>query len=133
MLLNIISEEIISIGEPVEIKAESLCPYYGVIFEDDGMTGYFYALDFRHKENAIMDALHIYNVEHVMDRTIPSKIQLAWSNDGQKAALLINNYPHAVFDFESRRGYCRTGFPPPSASWSKEGHAWDESALAVFN
>jgi hypothetical protein len=33
---------------------------FGVIFEDDGETGYFYATDERNSE--ILDALHLYDV-----------------------------------------------------------------------
>ena len=49
------------------------------------------------------------------------------------AALIINNYVHAVFDFESKKGYCRTGFPPPAKGWSENGHEWNECAIELFN
>ena len=49
---------------------------YGVVFEDDCGTGYFYAM---HQEEGILDALHIYNVEDVADRHIPSEIGILWS------------------------------------------------------
>ncbi len=79
-----------------------------------------------------MDALHIYNVANVTDRAKPSVVQLVWSRDGLKAALLINRYPHAVFDFESRRGYCRTGFPPPDKIWTQHSHEWSDDAQELF-
>jgi hypothetical protein len=47
--------------------------------------------------------------------------------------LTINGRAHAVFDFAAKRGYCRTGFPPPSKRWSAEGHAWDDAALRLFD
>lgn len=59
-------------------------------------------------------------------------MQLAWSADGLKAAVLINGWPHAVFDFEGRRGYCRTGFPPPNPNWTGHDHAWDDRAVELF-
>jgi len=59
-------------------------------------------------------------------------VQLVWSQDGLKAALLVNRYPHAVFDFAARRGYCRTGFPPPVSDWSGHDHAWDDRVLELF-
>ena len=73
---------------------------YGVVFEDDCGTGYFYAV---HQEEGILDALHIYNVE-----------------DLGLAALDINGYIHAVFDFAAHAGYCRNAFPEASGDWLRE-------------
>ena len=103
-----------------------------VVFEDDGRTGYFYACET--VEGPIFDALHIYNVEAVTDRHIPSEYKIGWSPSGRQALLMINGYPHAVFDFDARKGWCRDGFPPPSSNdeWSRGGHDWDESCLASF-
>ena len=87
---------------------------YGVVFEDDCGTGYFYAV---HQEEGILDALHIYNVDDVADRHIPSEISILWSEDLGLAALDINGYIHAVFDFAAHAGYCRNAFPeaqPPA-------------------
>jgi len=76
--------------------------------------------------------LHIYNVRSVADKNLRSQAQIVWSEDGLKAALLIDRYPHAVFDFAARRGYCRSGFPPPDSNWTKFDHAWDDSAQEFF-
>ena len=95
-------------------------------------TGFFYALDTTLGENPIVDAVHIYNVEAVTDKHRASKVQIVWSEDDRKLALLINGYPHAVFDFAAKRGYCRSGFPPPSGDWSTHGHAWDDATLKLF-
>jgi hypothetical protein len=103
---------------------------FATVFEDEGETGYFYALDTT-LNHPIVDALHIYNAKQVIDATIPSNVQIAWSVDGNKAALIINEHVHAVFDFASKRGYCRTG-NPSSSEWSKGGHDWSEEALALF-
>ncbi|MBT2145443.1 DUF2251 domain-containing protein [Rhodanobacter sp. LX-100] len=46
--------------------------------------------------------------------------------------MLINGYVHAIFDFSATRGYCRTGFPPPSKSGGWHGHDWDDSAFKLF-
>jgi len=46
--------------------------------------------------------------------------------------LLINRYPHAVFDCAARRGYGRSGSPPPAADWTKFDHAWDDSAQELL-
>ena len=124
-------EEVFTVGKPVLLESNSPEEPFGVFFEDEGDTGYFYALNMK-LDQPIVDALHIYNVANVTDKDIPSKVQIAWSNDGLKAALLINDYIHAVFDFESQRGYCRTGFPPID-DWSKQGHDWSETAIELFN
>lgn len=51
-----------------------------------------------------------------------------------KAGLFINRYPHAIFDFTAKRGYCRTNFPPPSKEWSSfyENHEWDDNAVDLL-
>jgi len=117
-----------------ETVIESPCPWsdFGVVFEDDGQTGYFYGFDLSGKVMTILDTVHIYNVTNIADRHIPSRISIVWSKDGLKSALYINTYPHAVFDFESKRAYCRTGFPLPMDNWSQEGHEWDDKALELF-
>jgi hypothetical protein len=91
---------------------------FGVTFEDDLTTGYFYAVDTK-PNLQILDALHIYNVADVVDTDKPSKIQIAWSDNGKISSLLINNYCHAIFDFENNEGYCRNGFPESSEKWAK--------------
>jgi len=57
---------------------------------------------------------------------------VVWTADSKQALLLINDHPEAVFNFEAKRGYCRTGFPHPTASWSKHSHEWDETAVKAF-
>ena len=100
---------------------------YMVVFEDDGDAGYFYALD-KSCEKKIQEALHIYNVEGVADKAIPSDLIIAWSKDGTKSILIINDQAHAVLDFENKNGYCRSGFPPrdEKSVWSPNGHDWNE-------
>ena len=80
----------------------------------------------------ILDAMHIYNADKVTDSDKSSIARIIWSVSGEQAALLINEYPHAVFDFTAKRGYCRTGFPPPSPDWSSEGHEWDDEVMKLF-
>jgi len=125
-------EKEITVGQAVVVDGPSPLSQFAVVFEDDGETGYFYGLDTSRKDNPILDALQIYNVSNVTDRNVPSTVQIVWSADGLKSALLINKYPHAIFDFQAKRGYCRTGFPPPSKTWSAQGHEWDEKALELF-
>jgi hypothetical protein len=122
------------VGKSTVISAAVPKGTYTAVFEDDGETGYFYALDASVKDQAIRDALHVYDVESVTDKTTLATVRIGWSLDNAKAVLLINDYPHAVFDFQARRGYCRTGFPPPAPDnqWSAEGHEWDEACIALF-
>jgi hypothetical protein len=133
MSLKLIAEQEIKVGEPCVVKGASPTPPFVVVFEDDGMTGYFYALDTSRSSNPIVDAMQIYNVASVTDRHLPSKVELVWSEDDKKAALLINRYPHAIFDFEAKRGYCRTGFPVPAKDgWTQYSHEWDDIAENLF-
>jgi hypothetical protein len=121
-------------GQPAVIDSASPVGRWAAVFEDDGDTGYLYALDLSSQakgESPIEEALHIYNVKNVADRDQESVAVIIWSEDGQKACLLINNYPHAVVDFAGKRGYCRTNFPPPGR-WKDHDFKWDENALDYF-
>jgi hypothetical protein len=132
MPVQFVANETITVGKPITVEGPSPHTQFGAVFEDDGETGYFYGLDFSRKENPIVDAMHIYNVAEISDRHKPSVIKILWSQDGMKAALLVNDYPHAIFDFESKRGYCRTGFPSPDRKWTKHDHTWDDEAIGLF-
>lgn len=107
---------------------------FQVAFEDNGDTGYFYALDPSLGDQPIIDAGHIYDVAQVTDRHRPSRASISWSTDGLVAVLALNGYAHAVFDFERGRGWCRSGFPPPSprSAWVQGSHAWDSEAEALL-
>ncbi len=88
-----------------------------VVFEDNEETGYFYAIS-KNDKLTILDALHIYNVEDVLDKEKTSIIQILWTKDMTKAVLAINNYYHAIFDFNAKGGYCRHGFPLANNHWN---------------
>jgi hypothetical protein len=124
-------QAILKVGTPMVVEAPSGDGRYGVVFEDDGDTGYFYALDFSESDNPIQEAVHVYNVASVADRDRPSQVRVSWSPDQRKAGLWINDYPHAVFDFAGQRGYARSNFPTPS-KWTGHDFAWDDAALAFF-
>ena len=133
MAVKLVAEQEIQVGKPTVVEGPSPTPPFVVVFEDDGDAGYLYALDMSRSDNPIVDALHIYNVAAVSDKHLPSRVELVWSQDDRKAALLINRYPHAIFDFVARRGYCRTGFPPPADDgWTQHGHEWDDQAEELF-
>ncbi len=107
---------------------------WSCVFEDDGETGYFYACDLQRPNKNILDAVHVYNVSNVVDRDLLSTVQIVWSTDGSKCALLINQYAHAVFDFIAKRGHCRTNFPNfpenPDSDWLAADHAWSDEAAS---
>ena len=90
-----------------------------VAFEDDGETGYFYAIDTSNNGSKILDGLHIYNVANVTDKHTPCLIKILWTEDFEKAFLSINNYYHAMFDFRNHAGYCRNAFPETGSPWVK--------------
>jgi len=127
-------QETLTVGTPKILLADSPDGRYSAFFEDDGETGYFYALDPSLAPEMILDALHIYNVASVADRDRPSQVNIVWSEDGAKCALLINDYPHAALDFSARRGYCRTNFPnlknPKNESWAQADHSWSDEAVS---
>jgi len=129
-----VAEETLAVGTPVIIPQDSPNSRYSAFFEDEGETGYFYAVDYSRSADVIVDALHIYNVADVIDRDRPSRVRIVWSEDGMKCALLINDHPHAAFDFSAKRGYCRTNFPnfenPDDGSWVKSDHAWSDDVVS---
>lgn len=115
MILSL--EETFTVGEDTFFDSISPSSTFGVTFEDDLTTGYFYAVNTQ-PTLEFLNALHIYNVVDVIDKAKPCKLQIAWNYNGQIASLLINNYCHAIFDFEKRIGYSRNGFPERGKNWS---------------
>jgi hypothetical protein len=132
MATAIVAHQEIHVGKKSVIEAPAPKSQYVVVFEDDGETGYFYAVDPSKKSQPIQDAVQIYDVQSVKDRAIPAIVEVVWSSDNLKAALLINKYPHAVFNFSTHQGFCRSNFPAAIGDWSKSGHAWNEQAMAVI-
>jgi hypothetical protein len=126
-------EETYSIGKKTFYDSVSHKTEFAVVFEDNRETGYFYALTMQ-PEQEILDGLHVYDVENVVDRHIPSKLQIVWSDDGLIASLLINNFCHAIFDFENKAGYCRNGFPESRTIWTsiKERKLTDKLIEKIF-
>src|SRR5262245_15505352 len=122
----------ITVGTDVVIESLGPGERHQVVFEDEGETGYFYAVDPSNDDYTIVDALHIYDVESVVDHDLPSVVLIIWSQDGEKAALLINNQPHAVFDFTTCRGFCLDEFPDPPADGPWTRHPWSVSLRQWF-
>ena len=109
-----------TVGMPEVLQSFFEYVPYGVVFEDDGDTGYFYATS---KDG-------IYNVEDVSDKHIPNHVLILWDDACTLAALCINDYIHAVYDFVAQAGYCRNGFPEAHGEWVKvENHVLDDELL----
>ncbi len=122
------------VGQPTVVEGSSPDGSLLVVFEDDGETGYFYTVDPTCTAQSIQDALHIYNVCDVADIEMPALVEIGWSPDSLNAVLLVNGYPHAVFNFQHKEACCRTGFPQasPEGSWATSGHTWRDEALLAF-
>jgi hypothetical protein len=127
------------------LSSDSPAVPWTVVFEDEGVAGYFYACDRSHEklEESILDAMLIYNVgalaasDEQLKRPVPERIaSVEWSRDGLKAVLYLDGAAQALFDFGARRGHCRMNFPnflgDESDLWNRSGHAWSDAALAEF-
>jgi hypothetical protein len=110
------AEQELIVGTETVIESDSPDETHGVVFEDDGETGYFYARDYSVPEHFFVDALHIYNSQDVTDRDKACRVKIIWSRDFTAAALMINLVPHAVFDFAQRCGYAKSPYPLPDRS-----------------
>ncbi len=110
-------------GEDLFIESVSPENSFGVVFEDDGDAAYFYAVE-RDLEGTglqVLDALHIHEGagEPQADPPQASKLQIVWSRDWLKCALVIDGRCHALFDFEAHGGYNINEFPPPNGIWTQ--------------
>ncbi len=134
MAIQVVAEQRFQVGAPVVIEGRAPQGPFAAVFEDDGDTGFFYALDTSVEDSPFQDAVHIYNAADVTGREEAVCATIGWSVDNRKVVLLLNEYPHAIFDFDGKKGYCRTGFPPPNpeSTWSTEGHSWSDSAIQLF-
>ena len=126
------ARETIQVGEPTIVDATSEDGHWYVVFEDDGDTGTFYACQSEEPggEVSIVATLHVYDVENVADAEVPSVVEIWWTDDGSAAALVIDDEPHAVFDFRDRRAASRTG--NASSDAFHISHQWDDTLLERF-
>ncbi len=122
----------ITIGCPVFHESDARGRPFGVVFEDDGRTGYFYARDYMFPRTPFVDALHIYTVDQVPNAGECCKLRILWTLDWSKAALLISDEPHAMFDFCARIGFSRDAFPDPdpNSGWSRK--PWSTDLKSFF-
>jgi hypothetical protein len=136
MSLKIVAKEAFRVGQPLVVDAESPIGRYATVFEDDGDAGCFYAVDTDVEDgNPVQDALLVYVAADVTDAELASTLEIGWSKDGLKALLLINDTPHAAFDFERRQGWCLSGRPEAAVNkaWSKAARQWSDEVEALFD
>ena len=135
MPLTVVATQTLKVGQPLVVDADSPAGRYAAVFEDDGETGYFYAVDTDVEEgNPVRDALLVYVAADVTDAHLASTLEIGWSDDGLKALLLINDEPHAAFDFQRRQGWCRSGQPAAGGTgWSTGSQAWTDDVEALFD
>ena len=136
MPLKIVARESLRVGQPLVVDADSPVGRYATVFEDDGETGVFYAVDTDVEDaNPVQDALLVYVAADITDADLASTLEIGWSDDGLKALLLINDEPHAAFDFARRQGWCQLARPEAAVnkSWSKSSRDWSEDVEALFD
>ena len=126
------TEEKITVGTPdTVVESTARGGEQSVVFEDDGTTGYFYAVQ-SGVEMEILDALHVYDVANVVDRHIPVKVQVVWDESWSAAVLLINGYGHALYDFQRSAGFCRNAFPAATNGQLAKRELIDELTQQYF-
>jgi len=122
----------------IHLKSQSPNSPYYVVFSDNWMEqrslsrdGCFYA-GVEGKKTPIVDEMEIFKIKDLVDQDQPHLFEIMWSEDGLKAALLINRHFHAVFDFDNFKGYCRTGNSHTGNFKFKYDHKWSDGALKYF-
>ncbi len=112
----------IVLGNDAFVESFSLENNFGVVFESNDETGYFYAIeiDAATKEHKILDALHIFETEEISKGKKQINIKIIWTKDWLKSALIFDDECHAIFDFEKHGGYNINEFPPPNSFWTKQ-------------
>jgi hypothetical protein len=127
------------------LSSDSPAVPWTVVFEDEGVAGYFYACDRSQQvhDHSILDAMLIYNVEALaasdakLERPTAERIAtVEWSRNGMQAVLYLDGAAQGLFDFGARCGYCRMNFPnflgDQGDTWRRESHAWSDAVLQRF-
>lgn len=122
----------VRIGEPIVVEAVPDGNRYGVVFEDDGETGYVYGLDQTRPEMPIVDAMLIYGVTDA-SRGREVTLKILWNADNTGATLFADDAPQAVFDFARSQACCRSGFPRTVRTGWGVGHDWDDAVFWRVN
>lgn len=104
---------------------------FGVVFEDDGKTGYFYATN--KGQTVIFDALQLYDYNSKDKPKSGEKMYIVLNESLKKAGIYYQNKFHAVFDFNNERGSNLLNSPKlKTAKWEKP-HIWDDAITEGLN
>ena len=119
------------------LSSNSTAVPWTVVFEDEGIAGYFYACDRSQEthEHSIMDAMLIYNVASLDDSDRERIASIQWSRDGMRCVLYLDGGAQAMLDFAAKMSFCRSNFPnflEDDPRWRKTSHAWDDEAIRRF-
>ena len=116
----------ITLGEPRVISSRHpIIENYEVFFEDDGETGYFYALDYKVAgETPIQDAALVY--QQLKPREV--QIEIRWSINLPRAVLICDQTPQVVFAFDLKKCWSRSNFP--AGAWGDK--SWSDDAWEGF-
>ena len=123
------------------LSSDSPSPPWTAVFEDEGPAGYFYACDRSREsqEEAILDAMLIYNVSSLEDRENERLASVQWSRDGLCAVLYLDGTAQALLDFATRTSFCRSNFPNfmdeddrAVGGWRRSSHEWNDAAVQRF-
>ncbi len=121
-------------ANPVEFSGEGVYQIslaelgYGLVFEDDGETGYLYVTkpDF----TDIYDAVHIYNRGDSHEPKAGDEVFVVWSSDLKRAGLYYGQAFRAGVDFAKNELRSRTGFPANAkAPWVGD-HSWRDEIVS---
>ena len=133
------AEQQFLVGEPAAYETETVIGSFppsrkglGAVFEDDGNTGYFYAVDQGGEDLEILDTLHIYNVEDVADKQLPVTAQIFWNEEESAVALILNGQCHALYDFQRHAGFCRNAFPAAKNEQAEPRELTDDLVQQYF-
>ncbi len=107
------------------------------LFEDEGPAGYFYACNRsgETQEQAILDAMLIYNTSSLEQPERERIAAVQWSADGLQAVLYLDGTAQALLDFARGESCCRLDFPnfmEQGEPWRKDTHAWEPERLERF-
>jgi hypothetical protein len=118
-------------GSGLFLSSDSPNGDWRAVFEDDGETAYFYACAATGSESNIFDALQIRRAATASSTSAPV-VQIVWSADGLKAALITGEQIDAIIDFARRKAFCRSNFPPASAAWGQR-ELWSDELLGLIS
>lgn len=123
-MATVVAETTLVVGSPEVLEGPSPTSPFQIVFEDDGDTGYLYAVRLNDDGSIkILDAVHLYTVSTVANAEQPVEVKLVWNDAGRLGAVLIEDHCHAVFDFDEGRGHSIDEFPDPpdDGDWTRHG------------